>query len=103
LTPKTSSPTVNSVTPGPAVDGEAALLYLVLARLVYLGLVYFFPQGIAGLWTRLAPAQVAAMGAAVPRPGLGEIEGEAAVAPDAGAPPGSPAPEATPLETRQQG
>lgn len=46
---------------------------LLLFGIIYLLLIYFFPQGIAGLAARLHAAR-----SAVPAPGLGEIQADAA-------------------------
>jgi branched-chain amino acid transport system permease protein len=48
---------------------------LLLFGVIYLALIYFFPQGIAGLAQRLNLAR-----SLVPRPGLAQVEAEAAVA-----------------------
>ena len=68
---------------------------LLLFGIIYLLLVYFFPQGIAGLVYRLGPGSRAA-----PRPGLGAVEMEAATAAPAEAAPGV---ESTPIETTPGG
>jgi branched-chain amino acid transport system permease protein len=47
---------------------------LLIFGVIYLLLIYFFPQGIAGLVQRYLPASASA----VPQPGLGEVEARAA-------------------------
>jgi branched-chain amino acid transport system permease protein len=68
---------------------------LLIFGCIYLLLVYFFPQGIAGLVQRFQ-----ARAAAVPSPGLAEVEAQGTVTMPAGTPSGS---EPEPMDTRIRG